>query len=153
MTRPENEVKTLRQATGAAGRAAIGIPTVGDMMVRTLKASGVRRVYGLPGDAINGFTDALGRDKDIAWAHVRHEEAAPSPRQGRPGSRGNWRSAQRVVAPATSTSSTVSLMPTAAGFRCSPSQGRYRARRSEEAISRRPTRTNSFGSAASTPSS
>jgi pyruvate dehydrogenase (quinone) len=41
-----------------------------------LKASGVRRIYGLPGDSINGFTDALRRDGDIAWQHVRHEEAA-----------------------------------------------------------------------------
>src|ERR1700754_70750 len=45
-------------------------------MVATLKASGVRRVYGLPGDSINGFTDALRRDGDVVWEHVRHEEAA-----------------------------------------------------------------------------
>jgi len=50
--------------------------TVADVMVATLKASGVRRVYGLPGDSINGFTDALRRDGDLAWEHVRHEEAA-----------------------------------------------------------------------------
>ena len=37
---------------------------------------GVRRVYGLPGDSLNGFTDALRRDGGIAWEHVRHEEAA-----------------------------------------------------------------------------
>jgi pyruvate dehydrogenase (quinone) len=45
-------------------------------MVATLKASGVRRVYGLPGDSLNGFTDALRRDGEITWEHVRHEEAA-----------------------------------------------------------------------------
>src|ERR1700756_18101 len=50
--------------------------TVADVMVATLKASGVRRVYGLPGDSLNGFTDALRRDGEIAWQHVRHEEAA-----------------------------------------------------------------------------
>jgi pyruvate dehydrogenase (quinone) len=50
--------------------------TVADVMVATLKASGVRRVYGLPGDSLNGFTDALRRDGSIAWEHVRHEEAA-----------------------------------------------------------------------------
>ncbi|MFE4174065.1 ubiquinone-dependent pyruvate dehydrogenase [Streptomyces sp. NPDC056909] len=50
--------------------------TVADAMVSTLKASGVRRIYGLPGDSLNGFTDALRRDGDIAWKHVRHEEAA-----------------------------------------------------------------------------
>jgi pyruvate dehydrogenase (quinone) len=47
-----------------------------DYMVATLKASGVRRVYGLPGDSLNGFTDALRRDGELTWQHVRHEEAA-----------------------------------------------------------------------------
>jgi pyruvate dehydrogenase (quinone) len=50
--------------------------TVADVMVATLKASGVRRVYGIPGDSLNGFTDALRKDGAIAWQHVRHEEAA-----------------------------------------------------------------------------
>ncbi|MFJ5215680.1 ubiquinone-dependent pyruvate dehydrogenase [Streptomyces sp. NPDC088354] len=50
--------------------------TVADVMVATLAASGVRRVYGLPGDSLNGFTDALRRNASVGWAHVRHEEAA-----------------------------------------------------------------------------
>ena len=50
--------------------------TVAEVMVATLKASGVRRVYGIPGDSLNGFTDALRRDGGISWEHVRHEEAA-----------------------------------------------------------------------------
>jgi pyruvate dehydrogenase (quinone) len=50
--------------------------TVAEMTVATLKASGVRRVYGLPGDSLNGFTDALRRDGTIAWEHTRHEEGA-----------------------------------------------------------------------------
>src|ERR1700757_211599 len=50
--------------------------TVAEFMVATLKASGVRRVYGIPGDSLNGFTDALRRDGGITWEHVRHEEAA-----------------------------------------------------------------------------
>jgi len=50
--------------------------TVADVMVATLKASGVRRVYGIPGDSVNGFMDALRRDGGITWEHVRHEEAA-----------------------------------------------------------------------------
>ena len=50
--------------------------TVADLLIATLKASGVRRVYGLPGDSLNGLTDALRRDGEIAWEHVRHEEAA-----------------------------------------------------------------------------
>jgi pyruvate dehydrogenase (quinone) len=50
--------------------------TVADVMVATLKASGVRRVYGLPGDSLNGFTDAIRREGQMVWQHVRHEEAA-----------------------------------------------------------------------------
>ncbi|HEY6315659.1 MAG TPA: ubiquinone-dependent pyruvate dehydrogenase [Streptosporangiaceae bacterium] len=50
--------------------------TIADVMVTALKASGVRRVYGIPGDTINGFMDALRRDGEITWEHVRHEEAA-----------------------------------------------------------------------------
>ena len=50
--------------------------SVADVVVATLKASGVRRVYGLPGDSLNGFTDAIRRDGQISWQHVRHEEAA-----------------------------------------------------------------------------
>jgi pyruvate dehydrogenase (quinone) len=50
--------------------------TVADVAVAMLQASGVRRVYGIPGDSLNEFTDALRRDGRIAWEHVRHEEAA-----------------------------------------------------------------------------
>src|SRR5580658_8625250 len=50
--------------------------TIADVMVATLRASGIRRVYGLPGDSLNGFTDAIRRDGGISWQHVRHEEAA-----------------------------------------------------------------------------
>ncbi|ABY23298.1 pyruvate dehydrogenase (cytochrome) [Renibacterium salmoninarum ATCC 33209] len=49
---------------------------VADNIVATLEASGVQRVYGLPGDSLNGFTDALRESKVIDWVHVRHEEAA-----------------------------------------------------------------------------
>jgi pyruvate dehydrogenase (quinone) len=52
------------------------MPSVADNIVATLRASGVRRIYGIPGDSLNGFTDALRRNGDIAWEHVRHEEAA-----------------------------------------------------------------------------
>ncbi|HEV3268610.1 MAG TPA: ubiquinone-dependent pyruvate dehydrogenase [Acidimicrobiales bacterium] len=50
--------------------------TVADNIVATLRASGVRRIFGLPGDSLNGFTDAIRRDGEIKWVHVRHEEAA-----------------------------------------------------------------------------
>lgn len=50
--------------------------TVADQMVETLAAVGVERVYGIVGDSLNGFTDALRRHGGIQWLHVRHEEVA-----------------------------------------------------------------------------
>src|SRR4051812_27485799 len=50
--------------------------TISDLIVEALRNAGVRRVYGLPGDSLNGFTDALRRDGGLSWQHVRHEEAA-----------------------------------------------------------------------------
>ena len=50
--------------------------TVADHVIATLRVSGVRRVYGLPGDSLNGFTDAIRRSGAITWEHVRHEETA-----------------------------------------------------------------------------
>ncbi len=50
--------------------------TVADQMVETLVAAGVKRVYGIVGDSLNGFTDSLRRHGGIQWIHVRHEEVA-----------------------------------------------------------------------------
>ena len=48
---------------------------VADQVVETLKAAGVKRVYGIVGDSLNGITDSL-RNSGIEWVHVRHEEVA-----------------------------------------------------------------------------
>jgi pyruvate dehydrogenase (quinone) len=48
---------------------------VADQIVETLRAAGVKRIYGIVGDSLNGITDAL-RNSDIEWVHVRHEEVA-----------------------------------------------------------------------------
>src|ERR1700693_5121325 len=48
---------------------------VADQIVETLRAAGVKRIYGLVGDSLNGITDAL-RNSGIEWVHVRHEEVA-----------------------------------------------------------------------------
>ena len=52
------------------------MPTVAQHIIGAFEASGITRVYGLPGDSLNGFTDAIRRSERIAWEHVRHEEAA-----------------------------------------------------------------------------
>ena len=49
---------------------------VSDLVVDTFAAAGVKRIYGLPGDSLNGITDSLRRQRQIQWIHVRHEETA-----------------------------------------------------------------------------
>ena len=52
------------------------MPTIADLMANTLAVAGVKRIYGVVGDSLNGFTDSLRRQKSIDWVHMRHEEAA-----------------------------------------------------------------------------
>jgi pyruvate dehydrogenase (quinone) len=49
---------------------------IADLLVHTLASAGVKRIYGVVGDSLNGINDALHRQKKIAWMHVRHEEVA-----------------------------------------------------------------------------
>ncbi|HLZ76543.1 thiamine pyrophosphate-binding protein, partial [Phenylobacterium sp.] len=50
--------------------------TVAEQFAETLAASGVKRIYGIVGDSLNGLTDAIRRQGKIEWIHVRHEEVA-----------------------------------------------------------------------------
>ena len=50
--------------------------TVGQVLIETLVAAGVRRIYGLPGDSLNAVTDAIRQTEGITWSHVRNEETA-----------------------------------------------------------------------------
>src|ERR1700756_1872947 len=50
--------------------------TAADYMAETLAQAGVKRIYGVVGDSLNGFTDALRRLESIEWVHMRHEEGA-----------------------------------------------------------------------------
>src|SRR5450432_965582 len=49
---------------------------VADVLVETLVAAGVKRIYGLVGDSLNGVTDSIRPRKDLKWIPVRHEETA-----------------------------------------------------------------------------
>src|SRR3954449_10347865 len=49
---------------------------VSDFFVGRLHAWGVRRIYGYPGDGINGVLGALQRARSIEFIQVRHEEMA-----------------------------------------------------------------------------
>ena len=49
--------------------------TAADYMAEALAQAGVKRIYGVVGDSLNGFTDSLRRLNSIEWIHVRHEES------------------------------------------------------------------------------
>jgi len=50
--------------------------TVADQIAEILAGVGVKRVYGIVGDSLNGLTDAIRRQGKMQWMHVRHEEVA-----------------------------------------------------------------------------
>jgi pyruvate dehydrogenase (quinone) len=50
--------------------------TVADLLAETLANAGVKRIWGVTGDSLNGFNDSLRRLHKIDWMHVRHEEVA-----------------------------------------------------------------------------
>src|SRR3981189_3752153 len=50
--------------------------TVADQLEEILVAAGVKRIYGIVGDSLNGLTDALQRQGRIEWVPVRNEEVA-----------------------------------------------------------------------------
>lgn len=48
--------------------------TVAEIIVDSLVKAGAKRCWGIVGDTINHFTDAV-RKSNLRWVHVRHEEA------------------------------------------------------------------------------
>jgi pyruvate dehydrogenase (quinone) len=49
---------------------------VAETIVETLVAAGVKRIYGVVGDSLNGVLEEVRKRKDIEWVGVRHEETA-----------------------------------------------------------------------------
>src|ERR1700757_2402215 len=54
----------------------MAINNIADLFVATLEQAGVKRIYGIVGDSLNGLTEALRSRATIEWVHVRHEEVA-----------------------------------------------------------------------------
>ena len=51
--------------------------TVADQFADTLAATGVKGVYGIVGDSLNGITDSIRRQVKIEWLYVRHDGPVP----------------------------------------------------------------------------
>src|ERR1700686_406718 len=54
----------------------MGKKKVAELLVDVLAAAGVRQIYGVSGDSLNGITDSIRAKKEMQWIHVRHEETA-----------------------------------------------------------------------------
>src|SRR3954467_12439230 len=50
--------------------------TVAELLVDVLVDAGVERIYGVPGDSLNGITDSIRTRNNISWLGVRREEVA-----------------------------------------------------------------------------
>jgi len=49
---------------------------VAELFVEVLAAAGVKRIFGVAGDSLNGITDSVRVRHNIDWVGVRHEETA-----------------------------------------------------------------------------
>jgi pyruvate dehydrogenase (quinone) len=49
---------------------------VADLLVDVLAEAGVKQIYGVSGDSLNGISDSVRENQTIQWIHVRHEETA-----------------------------------------------------------------------------
>jgi pyruvate dehydrogenase (quinone) len=50
--------------------------TIAQLLIETLVLAGVKRIFGVAGDSLNGVTDTIRSRKDVTWVHMRHEEVA-----------------------------------------------------------------------------
>jgi pyruvate dehydrogenase (quinone) len=50
--------------------------TVAAFIAKTLEEAGVKRIWGVTGDSLNGLSDSLNRMGTIEWIGTRHEEVA-----------------------------------------------------------------------------
>ncbi len=67
----------MRSSRTIAYAGAQLMATVSDFLIERLHAWGVRRIFGYPGDGINGIIAAIHRAGDrIEFVQVRHEEQA-----------------------------------------------------------------------------
>ena len=112
--------------------------TVADQFAATLAAAGVKRIYGIVGDSLNGLTDAIRRQGRSSGSVGRGGRGVAA------GAEAHLTRARRCAAAAgraICTSSTVCSTVTARASRCSASPRRSPRPRSAAAIFRRPIRS------------
>src|ERR1700730_12549989 len=61
------------------GKGMVMAKRVADLLVDVLLQADVHRIYGVPGDSLNGITDSIRTRENIQWIGMRHEESAAFP--------------------------------------------------------------------------
>ena len=89
--------------------------TAAEFLVESLEKTGVKRIYGVVGDSLNGFTDALRRRRRSTGCICGTRRLPPSPRAPRRISPASLRSAREAAVRATCISSTGFSIVIAAG--------------------------------------
>src|SRR5580658_9148545 len=73
---PRTEAKKSAGQPVPNRKWSAAMATVAEQFAEHLAAAGVKRIYGIVGDSLNGITDSIRRQGKIEWIHVRHEEVA-----------------------------------------------------------------------------
>ena len=63
-------------SVGAEKGLSVVAKTLAETFIGTLAAAGVKRIYGVVGDSLNGLTETIRKGEQLEWVHVRHEETA-----------------------------------------------------------------------------
>ncbi|CAG8998582.1 MAG: Pyruvate dehydrogenase [ubiquinone] [Candidatus Celerinatantimonas neptuna] len=50
--------------------------SIADYIAEVLTQAGIKRIWGVTGDSLNGLSDSLQRRKEVEWMPTRHEEVA-----------------------------------------------------------------------------
>src|ERR1700682_522418 len=66
----------MAHASPLGGDMRMAKAKVADLLVDVLAEAGVRQIYGVSGDSLNGITDSIRAKERVRWIHVRHEETA-----------------------------------------------------------------------------
>src|SRR5260370_900772 len=77
---PEREItlsgKKLNSPSFLGKDGVMAKKKIADLLVEVLAEAGIREIYGVSGDSLNGITDSIRTREQIQWIHMRHEEAA-----------------------------------------------------------------------------
>jgi pyruvate dehydrogenase (quinone) len=71
-TKQPNKVHGIK----SAGEETVMAKKVAELLVDVLAGAGVKRIYGVSGDSLNGITDSIRATGKLEWVHMRHEETA-----------------------------------------------------------------------------